>query len=465
MGEEEEIVAARMRKTGVRSVVGAMFLVLAPLVVPDPGQASAEPTFPRPASLEPNIEFWRNIFASYSRNQTVLHDNEHLDRVYAVLDFQNWAGENGRLDAKHDRLRREREKAARARIVSVLRSLHTKRGRPSSWTPEEQRVARMFEGETDSRRFSRAAERVRLQSGMRERFRQGLARLKGYEPQMAEIFRSKGLPSELTRMTLVESSFDLEAYSKAGAAGVWQFMPRTGRQYLRIDSAIDERRDPLRSTRAAAEHLRRDKEALGSWPLAITAYNHGRGGISRAVRTVGSKDIGVISRKYKGRAFGFASRNFYAEFLAVLDITFNERHYLGGVVPAVPAPRAREVPLKTRLRLHQVSDRLGVGYETLIAMNPAFLRRVIDGRSTVPKGYRVRVPISERDERLALQQADASRSARGRPRYAFHQVTRGQTLGGIARRYGTTASNLQRINGIRKPRSLQIGTVLRVPQS
>ena len=116
------------------------------------------------------------------------------------------------------------------------------------------------------------------------------------------------------------------------------------------------------------------------------------------------------------------------------------------------------------MRLHQVSDRLGVGYETLIAMNPAFLRRVIDGRSRVPKGYRVRVPISERDERLALQQADMARSASGRPRYRFHQVTRGQTLGGIARRYGTTASNLQRINGIRRPRSLQIGTVLRVPQ-
>ena len=157
--------------------------------------------------------------------------------------------------------------------------------------------------------------------------------------------------------------------------------------------------------------------------------------IRDSVRTVDSKDIGIIAKKYKGRAFGFASRNFYAEFLAVLDITFNERHYLGGAVPAVPAPRAREVPLKTRLRLHQVSDRLGVGYETLIAMNPAFLRRVIDGRSRVPKGYRVRVPISERDERLALQQADMARSASGRPRYRFHQVTRGQTLGGICLLY------------------------------
>ena len=158
---------------GLRSVGFALLALL----VSHPGLAAPEPVFPRPASLEPNIEFWRNIFASYSRNQTVVHDNEHLDRVYAVLDFQNWAGENGRLDAKHDRLRREREKAARTRIVSVLRSLHTKRARPSSWTPEEQRVARMFEGETDARRFARAAERVRLQSGMRERFRQGWARL------------------------------------------------------------------------------------------------------------------------------------------------------------------------------------------------------------------------------------------------------------------------------------------------
>ncbi len=419
--------------------------------------------FPRPRAIEPNVAFWRDVFARYSRNHTIIHDNVDLDRVYAVLDFRDWAGPNGRLDAKQERLRRQREKEARARYVAILERLETGRARPGDWTIEEQRVAALFKDAPGPDRYQGAAERVRLQSGLRERFREGYARLKGFEPAMVEIFRRKGVPPELARMTLVESTFDLEAYSKVGAAGVWQFMPRTGRQYLRIDSAIDERRDPLRSTWAAAEHLRSDYESLGSWPLAITAYNHGRGGIARGVRMVGSSDIGALVRRYEGRNFGFASRNFYAEFLAALDVTRDEERFFGGPVEPIPAPRSREIRMKKSMRLHYAARQAGVGYETLIAMNPAFLSRVVDGRSSIPAGYRMRVPATSGDAQLALAQADASRAARGRPRYQFHHVRRGQTLGGIARRYGTTAGTLQRINGIRRPRSLRVGAVLKVP--
>src|SRR5207237_2254993 len=124
----------------------------------------------------------------------------------------------------------------------------------------------------------------------------------------------------LPRLPLSESCFNLHAYPKVGAAGIWQFMPATGRHFMRVDNLVDERRDPIASTRAAAQFLDRVHDMLGSWPLAITAYNHGPDGMARAVDEVGSSDIGRIVREYQGRAFGFASRNFYAELLDSLAV-------------------------------------------------------------------------------------------------------------------------------------------------
>ena len=115
------------------------------------------------------------------------------------------------------------------------------------------------------------------------------------------------------------------------------------------------------------------------------------------------------------------------------------------------------------MRLHQASRHVGVSAETLVAMNPAFLPRVLGGRSSIPRGYRLRVPEREHDGHLAVAQASARRKASGRPLYVFHEVRRGQTLGRIAQKYGTTVATLQRVNRIRRPRSLQPGRLLKIP--
>jgi membrane-bound lytic murein transglycosylase D len=114
----------------------------------------------------------------------------------------------------------------------------------------------------------------------------------------------QGLPVELTRLPLIESGFELHARSHVGAAGIWQFMPRTGRLFMRVDTLVDERRDPIAATRGAARFLRRLHDRLGTWPLAITAYNHGPTGVARAVRGLGTRDIGTIVSRYDGPAFG-----------------------------------------------------------------------------------------------------------------------------------------------------------------
>src|SRR4029077_7956824 len=176
------------------------------------------------------------------------------------------------------------------------------------------------------------------QRGLRERFAEGIRASRRYFPEMERIFRDEGLPAELVRLPLIESCFNLQAYSKVGAAGIWQFMPKTGRLFMRVDDLVDERRDPISSTHAAARFLGRVHDMLGSWPLAITAYNHGPDGMARAVDEVGTADIGRIVRDYRGRAFGFASRNFYAEFLAALEVEQDHRRYFGDMPLDAPLP-------------------------------------------------------------------------------------------------------------------------------
>lgn len=434
------------------------------LAVSAAGAAETGDLFPRPRSIAPAVAFWRSIFATYSEEQEVLHDDRYLDRIYKVVDYRDRVGANGKLSAEDERLRDQEVRRELERVRQMLLRIHRLGPKSGALTAEERRIAGMFAKLPGRDRYRLAAERVRSQRGLRKRFAAGLARRSGYLAEMKQIFRRRGLPTELTVMPLFESCFDLDAYSKVGAAGVWQFMPATGRQYMRVDAAIDERRDPIRSTEAAAEHLRADYEALDSWPLAITAYNHGRGGMWRASKQLGTKDIGVIIERYDGKTFGFASRNFYPEFLAALDVVARS-DALFGEIPHQPAPVGREIKLRQPMRLLDAARTTGVPREHLIAMNPAFLSMVIRGRSSIPAGYRLRVPSGAEDVQVALAHpGTASRvSTPPDPDFRIHTVQRGQTLAGIAKRYRTSVRTLQGLNGVRSPRSLRVGQKLKVP--
>ena len=280
--------------------------------------ASSTEAFPRPASLEAAIRFWRAIFAEYSTEQVVIHDADDLERIYEVLDFRNAS----QKDVVRDRLREAATDRELARVRTALVSLAAEPASGPGGDPKTTRIRALFADDVAPRDLRRAsgAKRLRAQRGLRERFRAGLGVARRYQAAMERIFRLEGVPVELVYLPLVESSFDVHAESKAGAVGIWQLMPATARHLgLRVTRHVDERRDPIASTRAAARYLRQLHQSLKSWPLAISAYNHGPGGIMRAVHAVGSRDIGDIVRRHHSERFGFASRNFYAEFLGVLD--------------------------------------------------------------------------------------------------------------------------------------------------
>src|SRR5881296_3682252 len=254
--------------------VGTCFLAVSLFSMLPAGAARADQppahadAFPCPAGLEPQVRFWRGIFAETSIHQVVLHDALHLDKVYKVLDFRPEL-EDGVSPGEVDRLQRIETDLELEHIRATLLRLHALGPNTEGFTAEERTIYELFADDHAPDRFLAAADEKRLrgQRGLRERFGEGLRVSRRYLPEMERIFREEGLPVELTRLPLVESCFNLNAYSKVGAAGIWQFMRSTGRDYMHIGGVLDERRDPLRATRAAAEHLQANFAALGSWPL------------------------------------------------------------------------------------------------------------------------------------------------------------------------------------------------------
>jgi peptidoglycan lytic transglycosylase D len=462
------------------------------------GSAAASSDFPEPASLRTQVKFWKRIFGVYSQHQIVFHDPENLARVYSVLDFRDRAAA-GASDLALEVAERDAITQERQRIRGVLLRLDARQGNTGGLDDDERKVWDLFGKDKDPRRFALAADpaRLRTQHGLRERFSEGVRISRRYLTEMEEVFRREGLPTQLTRLPLVESCFDIEAYSKVGAAGIWQFMPSTGRNYLLISGVIDERRDPLRATHGAALHLKQNFDVLGNWPLAITAYNHGRAGIARAVRETGSSDIGVIAKAYHGPLFGFASRNFYAEFLAALAVERAYKDYFGDLRFDTPFV-GDEIQLPEALGAHAAASCANIPPEELAALNPAVDGAVFRGEGNIPRGYLLRVPPGSAgafQQRLAQIAFDArvvavrptrsrkvspkggavraaTRSGRGgngngngnvaATTYRTHTVTRGQTLSHIAEHYRVPVKTLRSANGLRG-NSVKAGQVLKIP--
>ncbi|MBI2501668.1 MAG: lytic transglycosylase domain-containing protein [Candidatus Latescibacteria bacterium] len=283
--------------------------------------AQADSTlFPRPEALRGAIDFWKQVFGVYTTRHALIHDNEDLRIVYGVEKLDRHGS---------NRQRQQRQDAMLARYRRALERLAASPTDTTRLNEEERRVWLAQGKSRDPERYRKAVETLRVQVGQRDRFTQGLAVWDQHGDEIRRILRAHGVPDSLAVLPFIESGYNPEAYSHVGAAGLWQIMKGTGRPFLRIGRKVDERRDPFKATAAAAQILKGNYQALGAWPLAITAYNHGAAGVARGVKEVGSRQISDLVQRYKGPAFGFASRNFYAEFAAVLELVSQRQTYFG----------------------------------------------------------------------------------------------------------------------------------------
>ncbi len=415
------------------------------------GAASPDP-FPVFPAMAPNVAFWEKVYTRYSTRQGILHDSRNLSVIYGIVPLVEPDSPRAR------KINRRRIKEAKYRYRRILEKLA--KGQPPR-TAEEKRVARLFGPGAGRRTFRRAMGRIRCQVGQKNRFREGLIRSGAYLDEIRRIFRSEGLPEDLAYLPHVESSFDPSAYSKYGAAGMWQFTRSTGRLYLKIDYTLDERRDPLLSTHAAAQLLKRNYQQLRDWPLAITAYNHGLSGMLRAKRTKGGYE--TVFKRYRSRSFKFASRNFYAEFIAARRVAKAYRRYFGHLTIQPPA-RHPMLKLEGYVAFRDVARHMGVDPETLKALNPALRPPVFSGRKYIPRGYRLRLPDDLPDRRRLLAAGLPPELYKARQkRSRFYVVRRGDTPGAIARRHGLKLSELMAANDLSMRATIYPGQNLRLP--
>jgi membrane-bound lytic murein transglycosylase D len=417
--------------------------------------AAGDELLPKPAALEPAVRFWTRVYTEVDASSGMLHDAENLDVVYETIEVPR---------TLPSRSRQARIEQAKSRIRAALRTLST--GQRTALSGYEAEVlARWPEGASNTT-LQNAVENVRFQLGQADRYRDGLVRSGAWRAYIEQVMVEHSVPVELAALPHVESSFNPDAYSRVGAAGLWQFTRSTGRLFLRVDDVLDERLDPHRATVAAARLLRKNHDLTGAWPLAITSYNHGAGGMQRATRMLGTTDIGRIVREYRSRTFGFASRNFYASFLAALHVDRNAARYFGALRRDQPVAYDR-VELPYYYPARSLSRALGVDMEMLREHNPALRPSVWQGSKYVPRGYALNIPrgaLTEPATQLLAMVPDSERLAiQHRDRY--YRVRKGDTLSRIASRHGVRESALMAANDLRSRNRIHPGQVLVLPET
>jgi membrane-bound lytic murein transglycosylase D len=282
----------------------------------------------------------------------------------------------------------------------------------------------------------------------------GLSRSGRYMPMIQQIFAEEGIPKDLAQIGLIESSFQTHAQSSMRAHGIWQFMPRTGRQYgLSSNAIVDERSDPEKSTRAAAKHLSYLYELFGDWYLAMAAYNAGEGKILRAMQRTGARDFWELAATGAIRP---QTVNYVPAVLAATLIAHNPEHY--GIFVEYETPLEYEtVHLDRPVQLKHLADGEEIDLEELQRLNPE-LKAAVTPRE--PEGYALKIPVGSRAA-LLLAYADAP-TAKFTPQRR-HVVRKGDTLAKIARRYGVSVTSLANANNLSRKARLSRGRTLVIP--
>jgi membrane-bound lytic murein transglycosylase D len=267
--------------------------------------------FPLLPGLEKQVLFWRDIFSLYQSNQVVVHDSKNIRLVWKVLDVSRFP--------KTVKGKQQKKRYLDKNIKALKSRLKRLRLDPKARDKEDERILALVRDNPEY--LIGALKHIRKQRGLADEFRRGFERRKKIRTTVRALLQAEGVPLELDALPFVESMYNPKARSHVGAAGIWQFMRTTARWLgLKVSRRVDERLNITKATKAAAKLLNKNHKKLKEWPLAITAYNHGQNGMRRAVEKTGTTDLVKIIATYKKQTWGFASKNFYAEFLAALSV-------------------------------------------------------------------------------------------------------------------------------------------------
>jgi membrane-bound lytic murein transglycosylase D len=277
-----------------------------------------------------------------------------------------------------------------------------------------------------------------------------------YRPAIVESLKKAGLPEDLSWLPLIESGFNVRAFSKARALGLWQFIASTGYKYgLERDRWIDERMDPEKATQAAISYLKELHQIFGDWTTALAAYNCGEGTVLKCIRTQRTNYLDNFWDLYEKLPRETAS--YVPRFLAVLHILQNPKKY-GFTLPQVDPPLESDtVSVEKPVHLETIAKALDVSYSKLLSLNPELKRH-----STPACSYDLNVPKGKGELLIAKLPAIPTWHPRI-PEFVYHRVRKGEVLSLIARKYRTSIRAIMQMNRLRSSRYLRVGWRLKVP--
>ncbi|MCP4113386.1 MAG: LysM peptidoglycan-binding domain-containing protein [Desulfobacteraceae bacterium] len=425
-------------------ILNSFFLMLVLIAAP-----AAFAGFSQPDCLKDKIAFWKKIYTQVAVQEGLIHDRSYPLVIYKKITIGNLTGKRLKKLIKNEK----------NKITSALERINTLP--ESEWTGEEKRICKLFLKHAPEPALKKAAKQIRFQGGLKEKFKKGIERSAKYESFIRNILKKYNVPLQLAYLPHVESSFNPNARSKAGAAGLWQFMRPTGKQYLRITSYIDERYDPVLSTIGAAKHLKGNYGRLRSWPLAITAYNTGSNNVKRAVSKTGSRSICKITRNYSGRSFRFASKNFYASFLAACEVAENKSEYFKKIKLKHQFKR-NSLILGKHISPNVICKKLKISLKTFKTYNPAIRSALYKLNLPIPPRQTVFFPATVSSV-WAKNVLKTVPSEKRRYVQTVHKVRKGDCLSKIAKKIGIAAKKIARANGLSLKSRIYPGQVLKIP--
>ncbi len=299
-----------------------------------------------------------------------------------------------------------------------------------------------------------------FQTKGREYMEKYLSRSTRYIPMMKQVLREYRLPENLVYVVMIESGFNPKARSFAGAVGYWQFIEATARRYgLKVNSYIDERRDPVLSTRAAAEYFKDLYGIFGSWHLALASYNAGEYRVNRFVMRHYTRDFWYLSAR---RAFPSETRNYVPKFIAAFRIATNPAKYGFSSIEYEKQMEYDTVPLVFPISLKKLSKRLSIEYSDLQNLNPRYRGEYVPVNKSGEGSY-IRVPVG-----LKVQVDSVIAQCRmKKPKYVadyyWYRVRRGDSLYRLARRNRTKVSIIRRMNRMKSRTMLRAGRRIKLP--
>ena len=394
-----------------------------------------------PDGLKTEVTFWKDIYARYTNQEVVIHDSKYLDIIYTTLNLGPLYSKTGISELQRENEIEDTIEDAKNKIRDSLKKLSSVTN-ARDLTPEEWTLWKLYKDINEENKFEAARTRVRAQAGLKNIFKEGLAASSAYLGEMENLFEQAGLPPELSRLVFVESLFNLNAHSSAGAKGVWQFMDGSAKFYnLKNNHLTDQRLDPILATKAAIKLLKDNFEMLGTWPTAINAYNAGRGRLREATQTLGTHDITRIIKEFKHTKFGFASRNFFPSFLAAYAICENYRDYFGNVEFS-PVLSFDLVETDYNIKVPDASLLSAITLAEVKTLNPALKPKVFSGEYYLPMGFPLRLPKGKGEQFLKTIPKVPSSHRKD----IVHKAKAGESLKGIAKTYGISEESLKHAN-------------------